>query len=144
MELKPENKPKVGVGVLVLKDGKVLMTRRKNSHGSGEYAFPGGHLEYMETFEDCAMRETEEECGIKIKNIRFSFLTNIKKYAPRHYVHIGMVADWASGIPKTLEPEKAEKWEWFELDKLPSPMFEMCKIAFEAYKTGEVYYTEKK
>ena len=51
-----ENHPKVGVGVMVLKDGKVLLTRRKGSHGAGEYSFPGGHLEYMESFEDCARR----------------------------------------------------------------------------------------
>ena len=51
-----ENKPKVGMGIMILKDGKILLGKRKNSHGSGEYAFPGGHLEYMESFEGCAKR----------------------------------------------------------------------------------------
>ncbi len=40
------NYPKVGVGVMILKDGKVLLTKRKGSHGAGMYSFPGGHLEY--------------------------------------------------------------------------------------------------
>ncbi len=62
-------KPKVGIGVMILKDGKVLLGKRKGSHGAGQYAFPGGHLEYMESFEDCARRETREECGIEIQNI---------------------------------------------------------------------------
>ncbi len=136
-----ENKPKVGVGVMILKNGKVLMTKRKGSHGAGEYSFPGGHLEYMESFEECAIRETREEAGIEIKNNQFSYLTNLKKYAPKHYVHIGMVAEWASGEPQLMEPEKAEGWEWFDLDNLPAgQMFEFCRIAFDAHKTGKNYY----
>lgn len=126
---------KVGVGVMILKDGKVLMSKRKGSHGAGDYGFPGGHLEYMESFEDCAVRETREECGIEIKNIRFLCVENVTKYAPKHYLYIGLVADWASGEPVTLEPEKAEKWEWFDMDNLPEgPMFEFCRISFDAYK----------
>ncbi len=136
-----DQKPRVGVGVMILKEGKVLMTKRKGSHGDGEYSFPGGHLEYMESFEECAIRETKEECGLDIKNIRFSFLTNVKKYAPKHYVHIGLVADWDKGDPQTLEPEKAAEWKWYDLDHLPNgPIFEFCKIAFDAYKTGKNYY----
>lgn len=50
--------PKVGIGVMIFKDGKVLLGKRKGSHGDGEYSFPGGHLNYMESFEDCAQRET--------------------------------------------------------------------------------------
>ena len=53
--------PKVGVGVAVVKDGKVLLGKRKNAHGEGTWSFPGGHLEYKESWEDCAIRETLEE-----------------------------------------------------------------------------------
>ncbi len=56
-------KIRVGVGIMIFKDGKVLMGRRKGSHGAGEYAFPGGHLDFGESFEDCAKRETLEEAG---------------------------------------------------------------------------------
>jgi 8-oxo-dGTP diphosphatase len=78
---------RVGVGVMVLKDGEVLLGLRNGSHGAGEWAFPGGHLEYMETFEDCAKRETLEECGVEIQNIRFQLLANLRQYGPKHYVH---------------------------------------------------------
>ena len=91
--MNPNNIPKIGRGVMIFKDGKVLVSKRKGSHGSGEYAFPGGHLEYKETFEQCAIRETREECGIEIKNVRFLYLTNLTKYLPKHYVQIGMIAD---------------------------------------------------
>ncbi len=142
--MNPEQKTKVGVGVMVFKDGKVLLTKRKGSHGSGEYSFPGGHLEYLESFEECAARETLEECGVKIKNIKFLYVTNVKKYAPKHYVHIGITADWESGEPKTLEPTKAEEWKWYDLENLPEPLFEFCKLAFDAYKSKRVYYSSEK
>lgn len=61
--------PKVGIGVMIFRDGEILLGKRKGSHGDGEYAFPGGHLEYMESFSDCARREVREECGIEIANI---------------------------------------------------------------------------
>lgn len=135
-----EHKPKVGVGVMVFKDGKVLLGKRKGSHGEGEYAFPGGHLEHMESFEGCARRETKEECGIEIESVRFQLLSNLTAYAPKHYVHIGLMADWKSGEPEVLEPEKCESWGWYDLDNLPTPIFRACQQAIDCHKTGECYF----
>lgn len=136
--------PKVGVGIMILKDGKVLLGKRKGSHGEGEYAFPGGHLEYMESFKSCAGREVEEECGIKIKNIRFQFLANITKYAPKHYVHVGLIADWRTGKPKNLEPDKCESWGWYSINNLPEPLFEMCRLSIESYQSNINYFDSLK
>ena len=127
------------MGIMILKDGKILLGKRKNSHGSGEYAFPGGHLEYMESFEGCAKRETKEECGIEIENIRFQYLANLTKYASKHYVQIGLAADWKSGEPSVLEPEKCESWDWYDIDNLPESTFETVGWAIESYKTGKNY-----
>lgn len=134
------NQVKVGVGVMIFKNGKILLSKRKGSHGSGEYAFPGGHLEYLEGFEECAKRETKEECGIEIKDVEFLFLANVDKYAPKHYVHIGLIAKWKSGEPKVLEPDKSKSWGWYDLGKCPAPMFEMCRLSIESYKTKVNYY----
>jgi len=135
-----DQRPKVGLGVMVFKDGKVLMGKRKNAHGAGEYATPGGHLESGESYEACAKREVREETGIEIENIKFQFLANIKKYGGKHYVHIGLTADWKLGEPKVLEPEKCESWEWYAIDKLPQPMFYSNELGFEAYNTGRNYF----
>ncbi len=134
-----QNITKVGIGIMILKDGKVLLAKRKGSHGEGEYAFPGGHLEYMESFEDCALREIKEECGIIVKNIRFQLLANVIAYAPKHYVHIGLLADWESGEPEVLEPEKSESWGWYDLDKIPKPIFKASLTTIASYKTGVNY-----
>ena len=133
-------RPKVGLGVMVFKEGKVLMGKRKSAHGAGEWAWPGGHLEHGESFESCAKREVKEETGMEINNVRFLRLLNLKHYAPKHYVDIGLVADWKSGEPAVLEPEKCEKWEWFPIDTLPTPRFFACDFAVEAYKTGKNYF----
>lgn len=135
-----QERPKVGIGVMIFKAGKVLVGLRKYSHGAGEYAFPGGHLEHLESLEDCARRETEEECGIQLKNIKFQFIANVKKYAPKHYVHIGFTAEWASGDPEVREPGKMEDWQWYAIDELPEPMFEMARLAFESHRTGQIFY----
>lgn len=134
-----KQRPKVGIGVMILKDGKALLSKRKSSHGDGEFASPGGHLEYMESFADCALREVKEECGIEIENIRFLYLANVIKYAPKHYVHIGLVADWKSGEPKVLEPEKSESWGWHDIDNLPQPIFETEKLAVQCFKNKKNY-----
>ncbi|HVZ67164.1 MAG TPA: NUDIX domain-containing protein [Patescibacteria group bacterium] len=134
------NRPKVGVGVMIFKNGKILLGKRKSSHGKGEYAWPGGHLEHMESFEECIRREVREETGMEIKNIKFLRLMNFKNYAPKHYVDICLVADWKSGKPKVLEKDKCESWDWYDLDNLPKPLFGAEDSAIIAYKTGKNYF----
>lgn len=135
-----EEKPRVGVGVMILKDGKVLLGKRHGSHGEGEYSFPGGHLDYMESFEECARRETREECGIAIKNIRFLNLANVRSYAPKHYVNIELLADWESGEPRNIEGEKIGDWQWYDMDNLPDPIFEFSHQAILTHRTGRNYF----
>lgn len=135
-----ETRPLAGVGVLVIRDGKAPLARRKGSHGDGEYSFPGGYLELGESFEECARREVLEETGMKIKNVRFQYLGNLKKYNGKHHVQIGLIAEWKSGEPRCNEPHKSEKWEWFDINDLPEPLFEPCRIAFNALKSGKNYF----
>jgi 8-oxo-dGTP diphosphatase len=138
--METEPRPKIGMGVAIFKDGKVLMAVRKAAHGSGTYQFPGGHMEHMESFEDCARRETREEAGIEIQNVRFQFIANVKTFAPKHYVHIGMTADWASGEPQQMEPEKSGPWEWYDMDKIPQPQLVFAQMHFRALKDGTTFF----
>jgi len=134
---------KIGIGVLIFKNGKVLLGKRKDvGYGKGEYAGPGGHLEFGESFANCAKRECREEAGIEIGNIRFLSLTNIKKYSGLHYVDIGLLADWKGGTPEVLEPTKLESWGWYDLDNLPKPLFEPVKHYLQALKTGQTFFDE--
>lgn len=119
-----EKRPKVGLAVLVKKDGKVLFGKRKNAHGEGDWCCPGGHLEFNESWEDCARRETMEETGITIKNIHFATATNdLFEKEGKHYITIYMVADYDAGEVQIMEPEKCAEWRWVSWDDLPEPLF---------------------
>jgi 8-oxo-dGTP diphosphatase len=132
---------KVGVGVMILKNGKVLLGRRKGSHGAGELGGIGGHLEYGETLEQAIMREIEEECGITVKNVRLLCITDLLTYMPKHYIDVGFVADWAGGEPEIREPHKLESWGWYEMDGVPNDLFACGNVYIEAYKTGKIHFT---
>lgn len=132
---------KVGVGLFIIKNGKVLLGKRKNSHGADEYGGPGGHAEYGETLEQTALREIAEECGIKVRNLRLLCISDLLTYHPKHYVDIGFTAEWVSGEPEVLEPDKLESWKWYELDKLPPKLFGCTSAYAESYRTGRKYFT---
>ncbi len=116
--------PKVGVGVILLREGKALFGWRKAMHGSGTWCPPGGHLEAGESFGDCARRELLEETGLTAKNFRIGGVTNdIFEEDGKHYITVNMLCDWDGGEPRAMEPHKAERWEWFPWDSLPEPLF---------------------
>ena len=124
--------PKIGVGVLIIKDSSILLGKRKNTHGDGTWAPPGGHLEFGESFEGCAKREALEETGIELLSVKkFGFTNDIFAQENKHYVSIFMVTDEFSGEPKILEPEKCECWAWFDFDKLPDNLFLPLKNLLE-------------
>ena len=80
-------RPSVGVAAIVIKDHKVLLGKRKKAHGAGTWAFPGGHLKFNGSIEECAKREVFEETEIHIKNIRCGTFTNdIFREDQKHYV----------------------------------------------------------
>lgn len=118
------DRPRVGLGVLIFKDGKILIGKRLSAHGEGVWAPPGGHLENGESLEECAKREVLEETNLEIGNIKIGPLTNdIFKETKKHYITCFMLSNEIKGLLKVLEPEKCESWQWFDLNNLPSPLF---------------------
>lgn len=68
-EISKQDEAPYGVGVLVIKDGRILCGSRHNDTGYGLICGPGGHGEKGETYEQSAIRETQEEFGITPKNL---------------------------------------------------------------------------
>lgn len=127
MQATDSQRPKVGVAVFIWRDGKVIFYERRGSHGHGTWSIPGGHLEFGESWEECAKREAMEEVGVDITNVRLLAVTNdIFEAEGKHYISIWLEADWLSGEPKSGEPEKVIGIEWRSLSDLPSPLFEPC------------------
>jgi len=121
----PGERPRVGVGVFPLRDGKLLLGKRLNAHGAGEWTTPGGHLEYGEGVLACAARELLEETGLSANSLRFEGVVNnlLGAVDKKHYVTLCVIAEDLTGTPEVREPDKCEGWEWFPLDALPSPLF---------------------
>lgn len=120
----------VGVGIFVLESSnepadnpRFLIGKRINSHGSGTYSLPGGHMEFGETPEQCAERELLEETGLHVKNVQSLTFTN--DYMPaegKHYVTLFTVGVRQNETqdPQVLEPNKCEGWEWVSWEELKS------------------------
>jgi len=114
------NVVRVGVAVIVEKDDKVLMGLRKSkSHGNNTWQFPGGHLEYGESFEECAKREVKEETGLDVDDLEVVGVTNdYFEDTKKHYVTVFVRAKKVSGTLINKEPEKCERWVWIEKEKV--------------------------
>ncbi len=116
--------PRIGVGVIILdKYKRILLGKRKNAHGAGDWAPPGGHLDFGETLIECATRELLEETGLALLDAKeLTFTNDIFSVVHKHYVTI-FVQGNVEGDPKVLEPHKCSEWKWFDLNDLPSPLF---------------------
>ena len=116
--------PKVGVAVIITKDDKVLLMKRKGVHGTGTWTTPGGHLDFGETPEQCGAREAKEEVGLDVVDLRFRAFTNdIFESDGQHYISIWMDGKSISGEPTIAAEEEVAEIGWFAWDALPSPLF---------------------
>ena len=125
-------KPGIGVGVMILKDNKVLLGKRNNDpekaasllHGEGTWTMPGGKLHFKEYLETAAQREVLEETGIKINKEKLKIISVTNDIVEdAHFVTIGFLCKYFEGVPEVREPDEIVKWRWFELDNLPKPIF---------------------
>lgn len=123
-------RPRVGVGVFVFKEGKVLLGKRKGAHGAGDWGPPGGHLEFGESVEDCAIRELAEETGVRALSVKTGGWSSDVIDESKHYINLFAVVDEFEGEPQLLESDKCEEWQWFSKEALPSPLFLPAKSFF--------------
>ncbi|KAM5567599.1 geranyl diphosphate phosphohydrolase [Rosa sericea] len=119
---------KVAVVVCLLRGQNVLLGRRRSSLGDSTFSLPSGHLEFGESFEECAARELKEETGLDIGKIELLTVTNnlfLDEAKPSQYVAVFMRAVLADPCqePQNIEPEFCDGWGWYEWDNLPKPLF---------------------
>jgi len=135
-----------GFGVMILKQGKVLLGKRHQDPDKADSEFraadcwtmPGGKLHYGESFEQGAKREVLEETGIELTKVKVICVNNdINPHA--HFVTIGLFSDEFKGEPKVMEPEEITEWKWFDLDELPDNIYFPSAKVLENYKKKEFY-----
>jgi len=136
------NVPRVGLGVIIVnKDGKILIGRRRGSHAQ-KFSIPGGHLELGETFEAGAIREIREETNLTIENpVVIAVTNNLETFREegKHYISIVLLATRYSGELKNREPEKCEGFSWIDPNQLPEPHFDASRLAVACFLKKSVY-----
>jgi len=127
-----QKRPRVGVGVMVLRDNKVLLGKRHGDpkradselHGEKSWTMPGGKLDFKEELENAACREVFEETGVKIDKSKLEMISVTNDIVEdAHFVTIGFLCENFHGEPQVKEPDEITEWGWFSLDNLPSPVF---------------------
>lgn len=128
----PKRWPRVGVGVLIVRGGKVLIGRRRGSHGAGQYALPGGKLEWRETWTECAVREIKEECDIDLSSVPVTYAYTCESVIDddNHWITVFMRAEVGEEVEATnMEPDKCEGWAWMDWGSaVPTPRFKPLDI----------------
>lgn len=140
-----------GVGVMLLKEGRVLLGKRwedpekaySELKGGGAWTMPGGKLDFQESFEEAARREVKEETGIDLRTFKVICVNN-EIIENAHFVTIGLFSDDFEGEPKVMEPDEIIEWRWFDLDNLPEKVYFPSKKILENYKQGKFYIKSQK
>ncbi len=115
--------PKLTVDGIVLKDGKILLIKRKNQPFEGKWALPGGFVEYGEKTENATVREVFEETGLKTKINHLVGVYSDPNRDPRgHTVSIVYVLDICDGELKSGDDACDAKF--FDLKNLPDLSFD--------------------
>ncbi len=117
--------PRVGVGAVVTRDGRVLLVKRGKPPNQGLWAIPGGRVELGETLHQAAERELLEETGITVRagSPIYTFDVILRDDDGRvrfHYVIVDMLADYISGEPRAGDDAQEVGWKTArEIDTLP-------------------------
>lgn len=113
---------RVGVGVVIIRDNKVLLGLRTGSHAAGFWSCPGGHVEFGETISECSTRETLEETGMNIEMVDDHYLgwnEKLWREDNKHYLTVYTLATVDSNQePEIKEPDKCLEWRWYGKDEL--------------------------
>jgi len=113
------NRPILGVGVVIIREGKILLERRKNEPGRGKWSIPGGIVELGESLEQTVARETREETGLSVSDPEPIDVVNQvtldengkTKY---HFVIIDYFVKLKGGTPKAASDAAELEWVAFE------------------------------
>ncbi len=141
----------VGIGAIVIREGKALVGLRQGSHGAGLWAFPGGHQDHGESWEECGAREVLDESGMVVR-FRYFDPDRLQKFLcvtddmmekdDKHYNTVYVVYDWVSGEPEIREPDKCGGWEWVTFTELIAKMPPEAQESYRKFGSSCEYVTD--
>ena len=106
--------PVVGVGGVVVRDGRALIIRRGKEPLFGRWTVPGGTVELGETLEEALVREMEEETGLHVEPVEvLTVFDRIQREDGRvvyHYVIVDYLCRWRSGEARAASDALEVAW----------------------------------
>jgi 8-oxo-dGTP diphosphatase len=121
-------RPAVTADIIILRRNNnqhfVLLIERKHPPFEGMWALPGGFLNMDETLEEAALRELQEETGIRgVQLEQFHTFSKVNR-DPRHRTITTVFIGYTDDNVSPVAGDDAAKVQWFELDKLPQLAFD--------------------
>ena len=109
------NRPLVGVGVVAIKDGRVLLIRRAKPPRAGRWSLPGGRQRLGETVRETAAREVREEAGVEVEvtallDVVDSITRDEAGAIAYHYTLVDFLAEWRAGDARAGGDATAALW----------------------------------
>ena len=129
--------PIVGVGAVIICDGKILLEKRKNDPGKGKWSIPGGLVKLGEGVEQTVIREVKEETGLKVEKPEYiDIVDNIIRddngEIKYHFVIIDYFVKLKGGTMKASSDAEELKWIGFkEVEK-----YDLTKTFREFFQTN--------
>lgn len=125
------------VHLFLIKDGKILLSRRYNTgYEDGNYSVIAGHLDGQETATQTMVREAMEETGIIVEPNDLKVVHAMhrkKKGESEERVDFFFTAEKWQGEPNIKEPHKCDDLQWFSLSELPENIIPYVRAGLENY-----------
>ncbi len=134
------NNPLPVVSTIVVKDRKLLLVKRKYEPQKGEWCLPSGFAETNESVQDAALRELEEETGIKGKIIDFVCVDSAVNKMYGDLIFVTFESEWIDG--ELLAGDDAEEVQFYPFENLPPLAFESNTKAIRRYVAGKKEFWE--
>ena len=113
---------------------KVLLIERGNEPFKGCWAFPGGFMNMDETTEQCAIRELEEETGLKVSKVyQIGAYSKVDRDPRGRTITVAYLAIIDASMAVKGQDDAA-KAQWFPLSTLPELAFDHDEIMWDAIK----------
>jgi 8-oxo-dGTP diphosphatase len=108
-------RPFVGVAAVILRGEDVLLVKRRNMPGKGEWSLPGGLVRLGETVQKALHRELREELSVEVEffglvGVYDRIVKDVKNTIQYHYVIVDYCAQIISGIPRAASDAAEAMW----------------------------------
>jgi 8-oxo-dGTP diphosphatase len=109
------NCPIVGIGAIIIQEGKILLEKRKSAPGKGKWSIPGGLVDLGENIEHAVVREVKEETGLDVAEPRLVDVVDHvsldeKGAVKYHFVIVDYLVNLVRGVPKAASDAEDLKW----------------------------------